>query len=438
LPVDRGCEELSGVGGVANAVALLPPDESGRLEAVRRYDILDTPPDGAFDRVALLAARAFDVPIATVTVVDEDRIWFKATHGIEVDEISRDPGLCASAILQTDPYIVTDALSDPRCLANPLVRGELGVRFYAAAPIRTTDGYNLGTVNVIAGTPRRVTVEQVGTLQALADVVADELEVRLQARRTVEAERSQRRRAEELTEVLQRRLLPAKAPQIPGMDIATFYRPLSDDLGGDFFDVFDVDEGRWAVAIGDVCGKGPEAAAVMGEIRATLRAVARIDRAPDAALRRLNDLFCRDSHVTGEVPSERFCTASLVLITQSSAPTALSIANAGHPLALIRRTDGTVETFGVPGQLLGPFTDASIEAADTTLDTGDVLLLYTDGAIEQRGSSIDVGQRALSSALAAAPHTSAEAALAHVRSAIEQLHGSFSDDIALVLVRAQD
>lgn len=424
--------------GVASAAAVLPPDESGRLEAVRRYDILDTPPDGAFDRVALLAARAFDVPIATVTVVDHDRIWFKATHGIEVDEVGRDPGLCASAILQTDPYIVSDALSDPRCLDNPLVRGDLGVRFYAAAPIRTRDGYNLGTVNVIAVEPRTVTVEEVGVLQALAGIVADELEVRLQARRTVEAERWQRRRAEQLTEVLQRRLLPSDAPQIPGVDIATFYRPLSDDLGGDFFDVFDIDEGRWAVAIGDVCGKGPEAAAAMGEIRATLRAVARIDRMPDAALLRLNDLLCRDSNVTDQVPSERYCTASLVLIAQTSESVSLSIANAGHPLALIRRVDGTVETFGVPGQLLGPFIDATIDATGTDLNPGDVLLLYTDGAIEQRGSSVDIGQRALSTALATAPQTSAEAALAHVRSAIEQLHGSFSDDIALVLVRAQE
>lgn len=424
--------------GVASAAAALPPDEPARLEAVRRYDILDTPPDGVFDRVALLAARAFDVSIATVTVVDHDRIWFKATHGIEVDEIGRDPGLCASAILQTDPYIVSDALLDPRCLDNPLVRGELGVRFYAAAPIRTRDGYNLGTVNVIAGQPRTVTGEEIGILQALADIVADELEVRLQARRTVESERWQRRRAEQLTEVLQRRLLPSDVPQIPGMEIAMFYRPLSDDLGGDFFDVFDVDEGRWAVAIGDVCGKGPEAAAVMGEVRATLRAVARMDRAPDAALVRLNDLFYRDNEVTDEVASERFCTASLVLITQTSAPASLSIANAGHPLALIRRVDGTVETFGVPGQLLGPFTDATIEATETDLNPGEVLLLYTDGAIEQRGSSIDVGQRALSTALGTAPLASAEAALAHVRSVIEQLHGSFSDDIALVLIRAQE
>lgn len=424
--------------GRPGSAALRMPNEAARMDAVRRYDILDTPPDGAFDRIALLAARAFGVPIATVTIVDHDRIWFKATHGIEVTEIGRDPGLCASAILQSDPYIVTDALSDPRCLDNPLVRGELGVRFYAAAPIRTTDGFNLGTVNVIGSKPRTVTDEELEVLQTLADVVADELEVRLGARLTVQSEREQRQRAEDLTGVLQQRLMPAEVPRIPGLDIATYYRPLSDALGGDFFDVFDIDENQWAIAIGDVCGKGPEAAAVMGEIRATLRAVARIDVAPDVALLRLNGLLCRDSKTADDAASERFCTASMVLLSHTSESVRLSVAHAGHPLALIRRADGTVESFGVPGQILGSFARSEIQATNRELQPGELLLLYTDGAVEQRGSSIDVGQRALIAALETVPGADAEAALAHVRSAVEQLHGSFSDDIALVMVRAQD
>lgn len=418
------------------APALFPPDEPARLEALRRYDVLDTPPDGAFDRVALLAATTFDVPIATVTIVDHDRIWFKATHGIEVEEIGRDPGLCASAILQPDPYIVTDAIADPRCLDNPLVRGELGVRFYAAAPIRTPDGFNLGTVNVIGGQPRSVTAEEIGVLQTLADVVADELEVRLAARRTVEAERRQRERAEHLTRVLQQRLLPRGASRIPGLDVATFYQPLNDEIGGDFFDVFDVDEGRWAVAIGDVCGKGPEAAAVMGEVRSMLRAVARIDHAPRDVLTRVNELYCRDSSAADDVSAERFCTASLLFVEPTASPVAITVANAGHPLALIRRSNGAVEAFGRPGQLLGPFPTTTIEQDTTQLHPGEMMLLYTDGAIEQRGMSITVGQQALSAALGSAPTTGAEAALTYIRQGVEQLHGSLSDDIALVLLRA--
>jgi phosphoserine phosphatase RsbU/P len=195
---------------------VLPTNERERLDAIRRYAILDTPPDGAFDRIAALAARSFDVPIATVTIVDRDRIWFKAAHGIDVEEIGRDPGLCASAILQDDPYVVTDAISDARTLENPLVRGALQLRFYAAAPIKTREGYNLGTVNVIGREPREVTGAELETLEELAAIVVDELELRLAARRTIELERMQKEEAERLTAILQEQLLPQGIPSVPG------------------------------------------------------------------------------------------------------------------------------------------------------------------------------------------------------------------------------
>lgn len=159
--------------------------ETARLAALRRYEILDTPPDGSFDHVAAVAARLFDVPIAIVSLVDEDRIWFKAHHGLDVEQIDRSPGLCASAILQTDPYVLTDASCDPRSLANPLVAGEFGLRFYVAAPLRTRDGHNLGTLCVIDRRPRAVTDDQIAQLEALAQIVIDQMELRLAARRAI-------------------------------------------------------------------------------------------------------------------------------------------------------------------------------------------------------------------------------------------------------------
>jgi hypothetical protein len=102
----------------------VPADEAARLAAVRRFDILDTPPDGGFDRITAMAARLFGTPIAIVSIVDTDRIWFKSRHGLpDVAQIGRDPGLCASAILDHVPWVVTDAAADPRTLANPLVAG---------------------------------------------------------------------------------------------------------------------------------------------------------------------------------------------------------------------------------------------------------------------------------------------------------------------------
>lgn len=155
------------------------------MAAVRRYDILDTPPDGAFDRITALAARRFNVPISIISIVDEDRIWFKSRHGVPVEQIGRDPGLCASAILTNDPHILTDASVDPRSLANPLVAGDFGLRFYAGVPLTTSDGHNLGTLCIIDKEPRPIDDAQIADLQDLASVVMDQMEMQLAARRAV-------------------------------------------------------------------------------------------------------------------------------------------------------------------------------------------------------------------------------------------------------------
>ena len=160
-------------------------EEERRLQVLRRYDVLDTPPDGAFDRVTSLAARLFDVPIAIVTLVDRDRIWFKSKQGVDVDEIGRDPGLCASAILQNGPWLLPDASVDPRSMANPLVAGELGLRFYFGVPLRTWDGHNLGTLCVIDQKPRDVSAAEIEHLNDLATLVMDQMELRLTARTAI-------------------------------------------------------------------------------------------------------------------------------------------------------------------------------------------------------------------------------------------------------------
>lgn len=158
------------------------PDEAARLEAVHRYQILDTPQDGAFDRITSLASRLFSVPIAIVSVVDQDRIWFKSHHGLDVDEVDREPGLCASAILQNEPWIIEDARLDSRALSNPLVVGELGLQFYAGIPLHTRDGYNLGTLCIIDRHPRRLSRQDLTTLEDLAAIVMHDLEQRMQSR----------------------------------------------------------------------------------------------------------------------------------------------------------------------------------------------------------------------------------------------------------------
>lgn len=179
-------EASGGTGRGAPPSALTDQEEAARLDALRRYAILDTPPDAAFDRITGIAARLFGTPISLISLVDEDRLWFKSHHGLDLSEVARDPGLCDEAILQSGPYILEDARRDPRSADNPLVAGPFGLRFYCAAPLRTDDGHHLGTLCVIDQTPRRPDPALVRHLADLAAIVMNLIEMRAAARRVVD------------------------------------------------------------------------------------------------------------------------------------------------------------------------------------------------------------------------------------------------------------
>ena len=156
--------------------------EPARLESLHSYKILDTPADGDFDEITSLAAKIFNVPIALITLVDTDRIWFKSTYGLDVEEISRDPGLCSSAILSDEVYIVENARFDPRTLANPLVAGVMGLQFYAASPLKSRTGYNLGTLCIIDKNPRTLNAKEVSMLIQLSRITMDMVDLKLESR----------------------------------------------------------------------------------------------------------------------------------------------------------------------------------------------------------------------------------------------------------------
>src|SRR5215470_1666278 len=178
--------------------AVLPEDEPQRLEALRQYRILDTPPEGAFDHIAEVTAALFHVPIAMVSLVDRDRIWFKSHHGIEAQQVGREAGLCASVIQAPEVYHIRDAIHDARAQTNPLVAGPVGVRFYAAAPLRTHDGFNLGTLSVADRAPRELATAEAQMLTKLAALVMDQMELRLAASKVGDLEKSERKICEQL------------------------------------------------------------------------------------------------------------------------------------------------------------------------------------------------------------------------------------------------
>lgn len=176
--------------------APLPSDEEARLSALRRYRILDTPPEVGFDRIARLAVRLFDVPIALVTLVDANRQWFKACYGLDIRQTGRQEAFCAYTILSDEVMVVPDAMLDARFVDNTLVTGSPHIRFYAGAPLKTSDGFFLGSLCIIDTRPRTLTQEQQKTLADLAALVVDELELR-QASQELRAEIVERESAEE-------------------------------------------------------------------------------------------------------------------------------------------------------------------------------------------------------------------------------------------------
>lgn len=152
--------------------------ETDRLAALARYQILDTPQEPAFDRIVRLAALLLDVPIALISLVDADRQWFKARYGIDAPETPRAIAFCDHAIRGSSLLVVPDAELDPRFCDNPLVTGEMHVRFYAGAPLVTPDGFALGTICAIDRAPRQLNARDAAILAALAEQVLHELEVR--------------------------------------------------------------------------------------------------------------------------------------------------------------------------------------------------------------------------------------------------------------------
>ena len=164
--------------------------EAKRLEALKKYDILDTPPDGTYDRIVKLIAKLLDVPIAIVSLVDNDRLWFKSAFGLDVQQLPQEAGkgLCSSAILSNDFYMVEDTSQDPRTCNNPLVTSEPRIRFYAAAPLTTSDNYNLGTVCVLDKRPRTLTEAQQQILTDMAYIVMEQLELRIMSRMAINSQ----------------------------------------------------------------------------------------------------------------------------------------------------------------------------------------------------------------------------------------------------------
>ncbi|WP_246218682.1 sensor domain-containing diguanylate cyclase [Parasphingorhabdus halotolerans] len=156
-------------------------DEAGRLSALKRYQILDTNPEERFDRITKVVQLSLDVPIALISLVDEDRQWFKSVHGLDVTETARDISFCTHTVADKSPLMVEDASTDARFCNNPLVRGDPNIRSYIGVPLVSPDGYAIGTLCAIDTSPRQHNVENIALITSLSELVIHEMELRQQA-----------------------------------------------------------------------------------------------------------------------------------------------------------------------------------------------------------------------------------------------------------------
>lgn len=231
---------------------------------------------------------------------------------------------------------------------------------------------------------------------------------------------------------LQKGLLPNAIPDIPGLEVAARYRAAGEgiEVGGDFYDVFEVHDGIWAIAVGDVCGKGPTAAALTGVARHTMRAAALLDDRPAAVLALVNEAILRES------PEERFCTLAFGRIERTGAGFEVRISLGGHPPPILLRPDGSTSELHEPGSLLGLFPDPHLPETTIALAPGDTLVLYTDGVTDEQDEGEEFGVERLHdvirSCVGLAPADVAE----RIERAVEDFsQGPPRDDIAVLVVR---
>ncbi len=415
-----------------------------RIAAVQETGLLDTEPEQAFDDLADLAATITGCERAFITLVDEERSFWKSCVGVDVRQtgerqnpVRQNPvreSFCYFLVGLGDRFVVDDAAEDPRTRDHPSV-GPMKIGAWAGYPILGPGGEVLGSMCVIDKIPHRWAEAELAALGTLARAVSNEINLRGSLTRARESLLV----SETLARSLQDSLLPPVLRPVPGLDVAASYQPAAGGttVVGDFYDLFHVRGAWWSTVVGDVCGKGVEAAKVTALARYTLRADAVQHIWPAAVLQRLN------AALLDQRQDDRFVTAAYATFRVNHGGMTGRLCCAGHPPPLVRRAGGRVHEIDAHGPLLGIVPGVKLTDVRFRLAPGDLLLLYTDGATEAReqpGSPAAVrplfGDEALADALAGTHGLDAAATIGHLSQVLARHSGGWvSDDTALLALR---
>ncbi|MDP9842310.1 PP2C family protein-serine/threonine phosphatase [Streptosporangium lutulentum] len=421
----------------------LPPEvfDPARLAAVRATGLLDTGPDEVFDEFARLAAAVTGAQRAFVTVVDDRRSYWKSVIGAGELSIAErqncaEDSACHVVVATDAPVIAEDAARDPR-LAGIGGIVQMGVGAWAGYPIHAPGGEVLGTLCVVDSEPRAWTALHVETLAALSRAITAEIRLRdalNRSERQMVALRASAEVSAELARTLQESLLPPLLLSPPGLQAAAAYVPAESGVSvlGDFYDLFAASGSRWCALLGDVSGHGVEAAKITALARYTVRADAPHHNSPSLVLAQLNAALLAQRTSGGQ-----FLTAICAIFRPDHDGVTGLLCTAGHPSALIRRRDGSVQEVRSNGALLGLFDDPGLSSVRFTLLAGDTLLLYTDGITEAPAPGGELfGEERLRLLLSGCERMNASAVVARIRDAV-LAHGGPEprDDVALLALR---
>ncbi len=331
--------------------------EQERLTALHRLRLLDTPPEERFDRIVRMAQLIFGVPMVSVQLIDESRAFHKAVVGMSRNDLPRGKTFCSRTIQTPAALVIPDLSADENFGSHPFVVGPPHLRFYAGQPLAAPGGQRVGSLCILDTVPRELAAREVSILRDLADWVEQEL-----------ASDADLVHAREI----QRRLMPNRAPEIPGYDVAGRCLPAR-DLGGDFFD-WQLRGDQFHIVVADVMGKGIGAALIAAAVRSVVRGASRFNNLQESLSRTAATM---EDDLNGTSTFVTMFTSRLDPETGD-----LEYIDAGHGLALIITDEGQIRQLASDGLPLGAVVGDRWEPSYDRLDPGETLIVVSDGILD--------------------------------------------------------